>query len=418
VAHVEKRTQIRRDGSKPIVVWRARYRGPHGREHSRTFRTKIAAQRWLATVETSKVTGEWIDPALGKIPCGDYIDSWLATKSDVAASTKLNIEGRINKHVRPFFAQMPVSAVRPAHARRFVADLVSAGLAPSTVKSITLTTSQVFAQAVDDLLIVRSPFAKIKIPADRNREEMHFLTAEQVNKLAAAIDDRYRVAIFLSAYGGLRAGELWALRVEKLNVLAGSVDVVASMSEAGGLHAGPTKTGKRRTIAIPRFLAQMLGEHIGRYPSPDGWVFTAGEGGPVHHHNFRNRHYVPATRIAKLPGVRFHDLRHTCAALLIAAGRHLEEVKTYLGHSSIRVTSDRYGHLFPEARAALADALDATYRSAPAASPRPELEIARGRNAYQRPRRTADLRVLRLTLERTTGFEPATPTLARLCSTS
>jgi hypothetical protein len=94
----------------------------------------------------------------------------------------------------------------------------------------------------------------------------------------------------------------------------------------------------------------MLGEHIGRYPSPDGWVFTAAEGGPVHHHNFRRRQYTPAVESAELLGVRFHDLRHTCAALLIAAGRHLEEVKTYLGHSSIRVTSDRYGHLFPEAQ--------------------------------------------------------------------
>ena len=268
MAHVEKRTQVRQNGSKPLVVWRGRYRGPDGREHSRTFRTKVAAQRWLATVETSKFSGEWIDPALGKIPCGDYIDSWLATKSDVAASTKLNIEGRINKHTRPFFADMPVSAVRAAHARRFVADLVAAGLAPSTIKSITLTTSQVFAQAVDDLLIVRSPFAKIKIPADRNREEMHFLTAAQVNTLAAAIDDRYRAAIFLSAYGGLRAGELWALKVERLNVLAGTVDVVASMSEAGGLHSGPTKTGKRRTIAIPRFSLRCSASTSGAIPPP------------------------------------------------------------------------------------------------------------------------------------------------------
>ena len=122
---------------------------------------------------------------------------------------------------------------------------------------------------------------------------------------------------------------------------------------------------------MPPFLAEMLGEHIGRYPSPDGWVFTAAEGGPVHHHNFAAHYraaYASASAIvrrrrqAPYEGVRFHDLRHTCAALLIAAGRHLEEVKTYLGHSSIRVTSDRYGHLFPEARAAIADALDATFR--------------------------------------------------------
>ena len=178
-----------------------------------------------------------------------------------------------------------------------------------------------------------------------------------------------------------------------MNVLAGTVDVVASMSEAGGLHVGPTKTGKRRTITIPRFLAQMLGEHIGRYPSPDGWVFTAAEGGPVHHHNFRHRHYdAGRSKPRGSPDVRFHDLRHTCAALLIAAGRHLEEVKTYLGHSSIRVTSDRYGHLFPGAHTRRSP----TRSTRPIATlPRPAPRPHRGRtvpaNANQRPRRTADL---------------------------
>jgi integrase len=413
VAHVEKRSRSRRDGSRGTVFWRARYRGPDGRERSQTFPTKAAAQRWLTTVETSKLRDEWIDPKVGKTSCGDYIDGWLATKANVAASTKLNIEGRVKKHIRPFFEDMPVNAVLPAHARAFVAGLVASPLAPATVKSITLTASQVFAQAVDDNLIARSPFARVARPAQRQREEMRFLTPEQVNRLAGATDSRYRAAIYLAAYGGLRAGELWALRVDRLNILAATVDVVASMSEAGGLHAGPTKTGKRRTITVPRFLAQMLGEHIGRYPSPDGWVFTASEGGPVHHHNFRRRHYTPAVAAAELLGVRFHDLRHTRAALLIAAGRHLEEVKTYLGHSTIRVTSDRYGHLFPEARAAIADALDATYREAPAAQPRPAHEGAAAANANQRSRGTADSHVLRLHLERTTGFEPATPTLAR-----
>jgi len=78
----------------------------------------------------------------------------------------------------------------------------------------------------------------------------------------------------------------------------------------------------------------------------------------------------PAVKIAGLPdGLRFHDLRQTAAALLIANRRHMEEVKDYLGHSSIRVTSDRYGHLFPRARIELAEGLDATFRAA--ASPPP-----------------------------------------------
>ena len=96
----------------------------------------------------------------------------------------------------------------------------------------------------------------------------------------------------------------------------------------------------------------------------------------------------------------------------------MEEVKTYLGHSTIRVTSDRDGHLFPEARAAIATRSRTclqTSRAQLAACPRPDEEIAPVANANQRPRTGADLREL---LERTTGLEPATPTLARLCSTN
>ena len=113
--------------------------------------------------------------------------------------------------------------------------------------------------------------------------------------------------------------------------------------------------------------------------------------------------------------MRFHDLRHTCGALLIAAGRHVEEVKNYLGHSSIRVTSDRDGHLFSEAHTAIADALDATYRAESRGLTAAEFQIATLQNANQRPFGAADLCNFR---ERTTGFEPATSTLARLRSTN
>src|SRR5262249_3234106 len=153
-------------------------------------------------------------------------------------------------------------------------------------------------------------------------------------------------------------------RIERVNVLARSIDVVESLSEVHGrVVAGPTKTGKRRTITVPRFLAEMIGEHIGHY-SRD-YLFTSAMGDPVRHRNFMRRHFKHALCRADLAdALRFHDLRHTCAALLIANGRHLEEVKDYLGHPSIRVTSDRYGHLFPKARAELADTLDATYEAA------------------------------------------------------
>ena len=309
MAYVERRMQPRPDGLRATVTWRARYRAPDGRERSRTFRTKADAQRWLTSVETSKANGEWVDPKLGKTKCGEYIDGWLATKSAVARATRLNITARVTKHIRPYFGDMSISAVRPVHARQFVAHLMASGLAPASVKSIALTASQIFSQAVDDALIARSPFTKVALPRDRDHQEMRFLTADQVNTLAAVIDERYRTAVYLAAYGGLRAGELWGLRVDRLNLAVGTVDIAVAMSEAGGLHVGPTKTGRRRTIQVPRFLAAMLTEHVVRYPSADGWLFTAGEGGPVHHHNFRSRHYERAVKQSGLGHVRFHGLR-------------------------------------------------------------------------------------------------------------
>jgi integrase len=103
----------------------------------------------------------------------------------------------------------------------------------------------------------------------------------------------------------------------------------------------------------------------GRPRDPDGFVFTAPRGGPLRHNNFYQRIFCPALARAGLPAqVRFHDLRHTCAALLIAQGAHPKAIQAHLGHSSIQVTMDRYGHLFPDALEQLADRLDAARAAA------------------------------------------------------
>jgi integrase len=250
---------------RPDGKWRARYQAPDGKWRAKHEGTKAAAQRWLDR-ETAKIENQaWVDPKAGKVTFGDYVVDWEKTKADVRRSTMANVRGRIRKHAKPYFGTMAVANVKPMHARAYVADLVGQGLAASTVKGIVLTTSQVFAQAVDDGIIARNPFANVAMPSDGHRDEMRFLDAGQVNELAVATPERYRAAIFLAAYGGLRAGELWALRVDRVNVLGRTVEVRESASEAAGWHAGPTKTVKVRTITIPAFLARMLGEHIGQY---------------------------------------------------------------------------------------------------------------------------------------------------------
>jgi len=351
--------------------WQATYRGPDGRERTRTFARKVDAETWAAEQAAAIAHRTWIDPVAGKIPFRNYADKWFATKADVVSRTRINIETRLNRHIVPFFTNRPISSIYPSDVRAFVAKLVAEDLAPSTVRATYLTLSQVFRQAALDKVIPESPCRGITLPRERRCEEMNFLSPEQVNVLAAKIDDRYRALIYTAAYSGLRAGELVALKVDRLDLMGGSITVAGSGSEVRGhLEFGPTKTGRVRTVAIPRFLAQMLGEHIGKYPSTEQYVFTAAQGGPLRHRNFYQRHFRPAVARAELPeGLRFHDLRHTCAAILIANGRSMEEVKDHLGHSSIRVTSDSYGHLFPKARQALAEGLEVTFRQAAPVSP-------------------------------------------------
>lgn len=364
MAHVQRR------GDK----WQARFRGPDGKERSQRFERKVDAENWLSTQSADVVRGTWTDPRAGEVSFRAYAKSWLQTKADVSDRTMMNIETRLNRHALPYFGDRALNTVRPSDVRGFVARLKAAGLAPSTVKAAYLTVSQIFRQAVTDKLIPESPCAAVSLPSQRHQKRMHFLEAAQVNALAEAIDERYRALVYTAAYSGLRAGELGALKVHHLHLLGGpngpSITVDAAASEVRGkLIVGPTKTGRRREVAIPRFLAQMLGEHIGQYPSREGFVFTAAEGGQLRHRNFYQRHFGPAVARAGLPeGLRFHDLRHTCAALLIANGRHMEEVKDHLGHSSIRVTSDSYGHLFASARLAISDALEATFQGSAAAA--------------------------------------------------
>ena len=173
----------------------------------------------------------------------------------------------------------------------------------------------------------------------------------QVEDLAAAAG-AWSTLIYLLAYGGPRWGEAVALRRSRCDLLRSRLHITESASEAGGrLVFGPTKTYDDRTIIVPGFLRSLLAEHLATQTGPEesALVFTAPEGGPLRHANFYKRVWRPAKQAAGVPdGLRIHDLRHTCAALLIAHGASPKAIQAHLGHSSIQVTFDRYGHLFPE----------------------------------------------------------------------
>ena len=153
---------------QPNGRYKARYRDDNGSEHAQRFDKKGDAQAWLDAQMSSILVGSHVDPRAGKVTFDAFADEWLSTKADVAASTMLNVKGRLRKHAKPFFGGMQVSSVRPTHARAFVAALVATRPRAVECQGIVLTTGQVFDQAVDDCLIARSPFANVALPRDRS----------------------------------------------------------------------------------------------------------------------------------------------------------------------------------------------------------------------------------------------------------
>jgi integrase len=272
----------------------ARYRDPAGRERSKSFRTKGEANSFLAAVETAKHRGEWTDPAGAKLRFEDYTRDYLASISHLRPGTLIKVEGHLRNHILPFFDRTPIGAIKPADVRSWIAALEKDGLAPGTINGVYRTFFKLMKTAVIDGLIGGSPCIGIDLPRQTSHEEMRFLDPAQIETLADANEPRFRALIFTAAYTGMRWGELAALKVPRLNLLKGTVEIVESMSEINGvLHIQSTKTGKPRALSLPRSLCDLIGEHLGLYPSEEGFVFSSAEGKPLRR-NFYRRHYLPA----------------------------------------------------------------------------------------------------------------------------
>ena len=216
--------------------------------------------------------------------------------------------------------------------------------------------------AVESGYLAKSPCVGVKLPHVARRE-IDPLTTEQVDDLAIAAGPN-GVLIYTLACAGLRWGELAALRRSRCNLLRGRLHVAESLADVNGrLYFGPTKTYQTRTVSLPGFLRDLLAVHLESVaPTPDALVFTSPLGAPLRLPNFRRRVWKPALDRAMLrDDTRIHDLRHTCASLLIAQGAHPKAIQTHLGHSSIAVTMDLYGHLFPDDLDRLGTALDTAF---------------------------------------------------------
>lgn len=206
------------------------------------------------------------------------------------------------------------------------------------------------ADAVADERLAKSPCRGIALPQDR-RLDLEVLTAKEVAKLAAAMPAWCRSFVWVAAYTGLRWSEMIGLRRRDVDLLHRRINVARQIVEVGSRFAGfdePKTEAGKRSVDLPPFLCEVIEEQLERaQPGPDGLVFVNTRGQPPHLSSFTSQTWKRARAKIGRPDLRWHDLRHTAVALAIANGAHPKAIQERMGHSSVTVTLDRYGHLFP-----------------------------------------------------------------------
>ncbi len=376
MAHILEKKATDRSPRRYVVRYRV-----DAAWHGRTFVRKEDAQRFKSTVEADLARGDWLDPKLAKTPFARVADDWFATNPGGKAKTRTGYGQLLRNHVLPFFGEMPVARITKTTVRTWLSEMIGKGASESVIRNAYRTVLKpILDTAVEQNLIRTNPLStgeRIKLPRPP-KDEALFLTAEQVERLADSITPPFGTLIRFAAYTGLRAGELCALRVKNLDLMRKVVHVSESVTLQAPFVYGPTKTYAQRSVNLPSFLVQPLAE-LTAGKSQESFVFASSNRQRLVYGTFYSttfRAAVLSVLPPELHGLRFHDLRHTAAALMVnLAGADAYLVMKRMGHSSITVTYDRYAKLFPERDAEIIAGLEAGRTRALAALPIRDAEV-------------------------------------------
>lgn len=352
MASIEKRKD------RWVVRWRV-----HGKARSRTFKTWRAAHEFKAGVEGDLAAGKAIDLSAGKVKLKEWAANWQAAKVGLRPATLAKSNALMRTHVLPEFGEHRIDRIRQQEIQAWVKRTSEKNLAAATVRDAYSELSKCLNAAVAARVIKESPCVSITLPRIR-REEMMIIDHADIERLANAIDPRYRALIYVLAYGGLRIGEAIALKPSDVDLAKGIISVHRTASEVRGRiveHPPKTNAGRRR-VPLPQNVTNALAQHIPAYSKT--YVFTTAQGMQIRTNTFRARHFKRAVAEAGLDGLRIHDLRHTAVSMWIRSGYDLLRVKTWAGHTSSTFTVDRYGHLYETDNAAVLERLDASITAA------------------------------------------------------
>jgi integrase len=337
-------------------------------------KTRAAVAEKLTKAMADRNSGLMFDA--GRMTVGEYLDQWLSdsVRGTVRTSTFERHEAIIRLHIKPTLGHVGLKKLTPAHVRGLYREKLDSGLDPATVRKIHSTLHKALSQALSDGLVPRNA-ATVEAPRP-TPEEIHPLSEDEARTLletAQASGDRFEPLYVLAISTGLRRGELLGLRWNDVDLERGTLRVGrALVRERGHNTLGETKTrqGRRQINLTPRTVnalrvhrKKQLEEKMRRADlyKDHGLIFASGVGTLVHPENMVKRSFKPLLETAGLPEIRFHDLRHTCATVLLGRRVHPKLVQELLGHATIAMTLDTYSHYLPsmgdQAAGAMGDAL-------------------------------------------------------------
>lgn len=332
-------------------LWRCRWRDEQRKQRKKSgFKTKRAAEAWMAANLVSRVEGNYVAPESGKITVGALWDSYYAGSSHLRPTTRYHMKVYYDSRVGPHWGEVRVGDIRPSHVRAWIGGLHDSGMAPGTCHFVLNILRSILATAVEDRLVATNAAAAVRPPKIVRRKH-RIIDHRQIELLAtecARDSEQNRLVIYILGYLGLRAGEAAALRVGSLDLLRRRVVIERSIAKVPGRGQveSPTKTSSTRPVPIPAFMVPLLARQCEGRNRAD---YLLGDGTtPWNSHSFRegafNRARARCVEAdSNFPAdLRLHDLRHSFASNALADGASLSAVSRAMGHASTRVTAEVY----------------------------------------------------------------------------
>ena len=335
------------------VRYRARVKS-HGRAvTSRVFSRKADALAWEQDQYRRLRSGEWLDPRRGRVPLEVVAEAWLASRATVKRRTFESDRGIWRNYIAPRWRTRPVVSITTADVSTWMGELMSRGLARSTVTRALATLRSLLAYAVTDGRVTVNVAALAKAPTGgQGRREGQMLSLSELEALATACDGPYGDLIMVLGLEGLRWGEVAGLQVgDRVSVPGPGLRLsrtVLCSNGGGALYVDTLKNRRARTVPLVEAVVPIV-ERWAAGKSASEWLFSAPGGGPLRESNWkRSVGWREAIAAIGRPELRVHDLRHTAASVWLGSGADPKVVQRVLGHASAAMTMDLYGHLIDQ----------------------------------------------------------------------